>query len=418
MIAPTTHCRICGNHNLITVVDLGEQSLTGVFPRTRDEKVTSGPLRLVKCHNDNSDACCGLVQLSHSYDLNELYGQNYGYRSGLNKSMVDHLQGKIKKIRSIAKIEKGDLIIDIGSNDSTSLQAYPANEFRLLGIDPTGAKFSSYYPKHVDLTADFFSKDVVRDKFGNQKAKVITSFSMFYDLERPMDFMREVHEVLEDEGIWVFEQSYLPTMLETNSFDTICQEHLEYYALSQIKWMTDRVGFRIIDLELNDINGGSFSVTVAKKNSSFKQTPEVESWLSREDKLRISRLDIYHKFYTRIEKIRKDLRHFLKETKRNKKTVYGLGASTKGNVILQYCGITTEDLPCIGEVNSDKLGCYTPGTQIPIVSEDELMSINPDYLLVLPWHFRKFFENSAKFKGCSLVFPLPELQIVSTCGIK
>jgi NDP-4-keto-2,6-dideoxyhexose 3-C-methyltransferase len=181
--------------------------------------------------------------------------------------------------------------------------------------------------------------------------------------------------------------------------------------------MTDRVGFRIIDLELNDINGGSFSVTVAKKNSSFQQTPEVDSWLRREIDLGIGRLDLYHNFSLRIEKVRQDLLRFLKEAKRKKRTVFGLGASTKGNVILQYCGITPEDLPCIGEVNIDKLGCYTPGTQIPIVSEDELISRNPDYLLVLPWHFRKFFENSPKFKGCSLVFPLPELQIVSTCKI-
>jgi len=405
-------CRICGNANLTTVINLGDQYLTGVFPREREQIITSGPLALVKCHDSGGRDVCGLLQLAHSYNLDELYGTNYGYRSGLNKSMVDHLHRKIQRILSMVQLQKDDLIIDIGSNDSTSLQAYPVDEYQLVGIDPTGTKFQEFYPSHIKLIPDFFSSGIVRQHFGERRAKVVTSFSMFYDLEQPLKFMQEVFDVLADDGIWVFEQSYMPTMLETRSFDTICQEHLEYYGLSQIKWMTDRVGFRIINVELNDINGGSFSVTVAKQNSPYKLADNLDELLQKEHERRLATLKPYRKFAEQLSMVKNDLLQFLHRSKQDGKTVMGLGASTKGNVILQYCGITKQELPCIGDVNTDKFGCYTPGTLIHIVPESEVLGKNPDYLLVLPWHFRNFFVKSPIFKGRKLVFSLPKLEIV------
>ena len=265
MIKKISHCRVCGNAVLAPMLDLGEQVLTGVFPRNKRASVTSGPLRLVKC--TGGDHVCGLLQLEHTYDLAEMYGLNYGYRSGLNASMVAHLRRKVDRIRANVELTPGDLVVDIGSNDSTTLQAYPDSGLTLVGIDPTGVKFHSFYPPHVQLISEFFSAALIKDRFQDRKARVVTSFSMFYDLEDPLAFMRDVHDVLADDGIWVFEQSYMPTMLATNSFDTVCHEHLEYYALRQIKWMADRVGFRIVDVEFNDVNGGSFSVTVRKRGS-------------------------------------------------------------------------------------------------------------------------------------------------------
>ena len=186
MYTKIDRCRICGNTNLIRVLDLGEQMLTGVFPGERDAEVTTGPLRLIKCMG--GDEVCGLLQLEHSYDNLEMYGENYGYRSGLNASMVRHLHGKVKNIHDTVEIKPGDLVIDIGSNDSTTLQAYSTPGVDLVGIDPTGIKFHSYYPEHIQLIADFFSADLVRKEFPGRKAKVVTSFSMFYDLEKPMEF--------------------------------------------------------------------------------------------------------------------------------------------------------------------------------------------------------------------------------------
>ena len=257
-------CRICANPSLTTFLDLGEQVLTGVFPKTREQAITRGPLQLVKCMGEEA---CGLVQLAHSYDLGEMYGDNYGYRSGLNASMVEHLYAKVARIRAAIELRPGDLVVDIGSNDGTTLGAYPS-DLTLVGVDPTGAKFREFYRPHVHLIPDFFSAQCVLTAFPGKRAKVVTSFSMFYDLEAPMDFMRQVFEVLDEGGIWVFEQSYLATMLDKNSYDTACHEHLEYYALAQIKWMADRVGFKIVDVELNEVNGGSFSVVARLKHSA------------------------------------------------------------------------------------------------------------------------------------------------------
>ncbi|MDD2915774.1 MAG: class I SAM-dependent methyltransferase [Gallionella sp.] len=409
MYSKVEKCRICGNSRLERVLDLGEQMLTGVFPREKGADVTTGPLRLVKC--TGGDDVCGLLQLEHSYDLGEMYGENYGYRSGLNASMVAHLHGKVKKILGLVELRDGDLVIDIGSNDSTTLQAYPSGTV-LVGIDPTGIKFHSYYPAHIQLIPDFFSASLVNARFPGKKAKVVTSFSMFYDLEDPVGFMRQVSDVLADDGIWVFEQSYMPTMLETNSYDTVCHEHLEFYALRQIKWMTDKVGLRIVDVEFNDVNGGSFSITVSKANGNLSVAPAVQKILDAERAQGLDTLAPYQAFAKRAEQTRSDLREFITAAHAQGKTVAALGASTKGNVLLQYCGFTEKDIAYVGEVNTEKYGCFTPGTWIPIIPETELLSKNPDYLIVLPWHFRKFFQGQERYRQSNLVFPLPVLDVV------
>lgn len=411
MVTKIEKCRICGGTELKCVLDLGEQMLTGVFPTEKNADVTVGPLRLVKCVSENG---CGLLQMEHSYDLGEMYGENYGYRSGLNASMKKHLQNKVKKIIDLADIAEGDLIVDIGSNDSTTLQAYPDTGFTLVGIDPTGIKFHEFYPPHIQLIPDFFSSAILKESFPDKKAKVITSFSMFYDLESPLDFMREIYDVLADDGFWVFEQSYMPTMLEKNSYDTVCHEHLEFYALHQIKWMTDRVGFKIIDVDFNDINGGSFSIIVKKSLGDSSVTPVVKNILEREEALGLNTLEPYKDFAIRVANSKSDLLNFIEKAHTDGKTVAALGASTKGNVLLQYCGLTDDKISCVGEVNSEKFGCYTPGTWLPIIPENELLANNPDYLLVLPWHFRSFFEGNNSFSKMNLVFPLPHLEIVMT----
>jgi hypothetical protein len=283
-----------------------------------------------------------------------------------------------------------------------------------VGVDPTGIKFAAYYPSHVQLIPDFFSAKLIEESFPGKKAKVITSFSMFYDLEDPVDFMRNIYEVLGDDGIWVFEQSYLPTMIETNSFDTVCHEHLEFYCLKQIQFLAQKVGFQIIDVEFNDINGGSFSITVRKNSATNANQvlPPIQVILNKEHEQGYDSLEPFIAFAKRTVLAKQALLEFLKNVKKEGKTVAALGASTKGNVLLQYCGLSENDLMCVGEVNEEKYGCYTPGTWINIISERELLDKKPDYLLVLPWHFRPFFVNNPKFSGMKLVFPLPELQVV------
>lgn len=403
-------CRICGNRQLIEVLDLGIQALTGVFPRTATEPVTAGPLKLAKCIG--GPEACGLLQLRHSYDLNEMYGLNYGYRSGLNASMVRHLHAKVHRILERIELPRGALVIDVGSNDSTTLQAYEAGRYQLVGVDPTGVKFKEYYPPHVELIPDFFSAATIKQRFGGRKAAIITSFSMFYDLEDPAQFVREIEEVLDDRGIWVFEQSYMPTMVARNSYDTVCHEHLEYYALKQIKWMADRAGLQIVDVEFNDVNGGSFSIVCAKRAAGHAISPLVEQVMQREVELGFDTLAPFREFAQRVAARREELLRFLDAARLRGESVCALGASTKGNVILQYCGISIEQIARVGEVNTDKFGRFTPGTLIPIVPQEQVLEDDPSYLLVLPWHFREHFAHSAIFAGRTLVFPLSRLETV------
>jgi NDP-4-keto-2,6-dideoxyhexose 3-C-methyltransferase len=410
MVKIITRCRICGENQLTSLMLLENQALTGVFPKTKTEKVTSGSVELVKCTSLNG---CGLVQLRQSYDLSEMYGLNYGYRSGLNASMVRHLNSKVAHILEMGILQKGDLIIDVGSNDATTLRAYPQEQYDLVGIDPTGLKFSEYYPKSIRLLPDFFSADVVTKAFGDKRARVVTSFSMFYDLEDPVTFAREIEAVLADNGVWIFEQSYLPSMLRTNSFDTICHEHLEFYALKPILWIAEKSGLKVLDVEFNDVNGGSFSITCAKVGSRYEPNHDrLNQILADEMMLGLDTAEAFDAFKLRVEQARKDLMSFLKKAKLEGKRVCGLGASTKGNVLLQYYGITQDLISTIGEVNSDKFGSFTPDL-IPLVPEHEVLSSNPDYLLVLPWHFRTFFELLPSLKGRKLVFPLPNFEIIS-----
>ena len=410
MYSAIERCRICGNPHLEQVLDLGEQTLTGVFPATTDQQITRGPLVLVKCMG--LDGCCGLLQLAHSYDHNEMYGENYGYRSGLNKSMVQHLQGKVATILTQVDFSGLPLVLDIGSNDGTTLAAYPGAACIRAGMDPTAANFRDYYDQDIVVIADFFSAQRFFAAFPGRKARVVTSFSMFYDLEHPLDFMDEIASILEDNGLWVFEQSYMPAMLERNSYDTVCHEHLEYYALKQIKWMTDKAGLKIIDVEFNDVNGGSFSVTVAKHASSYAEYSQLTALLKRERDAGLDTLLPYQAFATRVAASREVIRTFISQAQASGKRVAALGASTKGNVLLQYCGLNRTHVYAIGEVNAYKFGRYAPGTLIPIIPESELLADEPDYLIVLPWHFRSFFIDKYHLKKAKWVFPLPALDVV------
>lgn len=411
-------CRVCGNNDLVSITNLGNQYLTGVFPSSQNDSLSTAPLELVKCNRNDENHCCGLVQLKHSYDLSTLYGDNYGYRSGLNITMVDHLHNKVRKIIKSVDLKKDDVVIDIGSNDSTLLQGYPVNSgLTLLGIDPTGKKFEKYYADHITLIPDFFSAQLFKRYFGSRKAKIITSIAMFYDLEAPLTFMQDIYDILADDGIWVFEQSYIGTMLERTSYDTICHEHLEYYGLLQIKWMTDKIGFKIIDIEFNETNGGSFSITVAKKDSYHHESIHlIKDILNRESEGLLHKLEPYIEFDKRIKAHKEQLKRVVRQITQNKQTILGYGASTKGNVILQYCGLTSKEIPYIAEVNNDKIGCFTPGSKIPIISEEEARNMKPDFFLILPWHFKNFIikkEKNYLEAGGKLLFPLPNPEIVA-----
>jgi hypothetical protein len=409
MYKEITKCRISSSTNLINVLSLGNQYLTGVFPKSKEEKVTIGPVDLVWCPDS------GLLQMKQSYSLEEMYGDNYGYRSGLNASMVKHLQKKIKTLEKLAKPSDQELIIDIGSNDATSLKAY-SGKFRKVGIDPTGKKFKEYYTDDLTLIPDFFTAEKFKNIFPNEKAKIITSIAMFYDLEDPRSFVSDIEKCLAEDGIWHFEQSYMPSMLRTNSYDTICHEHLEFYSLRVVKNLLEGEGLRIIDVQMNDINGGSFAVTACKSDAKYKSNIPIINWmLSQEQEMGLDTIKPYEEFAKRTAQLKKNLTELINALVADGKKVFGYGASTKGNVLLQYCGFTEKEIPFIVEVNTEKFGSYTPGTNIPIISEKEAKEMKPDYFLVLPWHFKNSIvarEEEYMLNGGKFIFPLPEIEII------
>lgn len=393
------------------MISLGDQYLTGVFPKSKDLEITKGPLDLIWCSK------CSLLQLKQSYSLSEMYGDNYGYRSSLNKSMVRHLQNKVIYLEKFCPLLPGDLVLDIGSNDATTLKSYSKYNITRVGIDPVGEKFIKYYTEGIELIPDFFPSKKYNKQFSNKKAKIITSIAMFYDLEEPRNFVSSIAKNLDDDGIWHFEQHYMPSMLKMNAFDTICHEHLEYYSLGTVKPMLEEYGLKIVDVQINEINGGSFAITACHAESKLfaENKTVIEELLVQEEQMGLNTPDPYRQFEQRVFDHRDNLIELLGVLNNDGKKIIGYGASTKGNVLLQFCGITNNEIPFIAEVNEDKYGCLTPGTNIPIIPEKEALAMNPDYFFVLPWHFKNnIIKREQEFisKGGKFIFPLPNIEIV------
>lgn len=418
-ITPITRCRICGNPRLERVLDLGRQALTGRFPRPDEPDPLSGPLELVLC-SGAPETCCGLLQLRHSYPLEQMYGPSYGYRSSNNATMVAHLRGKIGNLVALSRPAPGERVLDIGCNDGTTLKLYDGLGLNRIGIDPSSGRYAGEYPDDIRLIVDFFSAARIRREVAEGGFKIITSIAMFYDLEDPLGFMQDVASLLDRDGVWEFEQHYLVEMLGRRAYDSVCHEHISYYGLRQIQWMTDRAGLKIIGIGTNDINGGSLSIIAARRDSRYPEASAViERFLAREAAMRLESTAPYLAFARDVAEHRASLRRFLEEARRAGKRVVGYGASTKGNVVLQYCGLSARDLPCIAEKYPAKYGLTTPGTRIPIVSEGDARAMAPDYVLVLPWYFRDEIverERAYLARGGTLVFVLPSLEQVSAGG--
>ena len=410
IVSNITHCRICNSSQLTNVISLGKQQITSRFPVYGDYSTPKTPIDLCLCEE------CGLLQLLQTTFASELYEYEYGYRSGINHTMRTHLKHYYEEIISKVDLQAGDTVIDIGSNDSTLLQNYSPYYTR-IGVDPTGKQFQQYYGD-VQLLPTYFTYDNVKHRFGNIKAKVVSSISMFYDLPDPVQFAKDIHACLEDDGIWTCEQSYLLTMLKTNSIDTICHEHLEYYSLRQIKEIADRADFKIIDVHFNDCNGGSFRIYLAKKNSQkhIENTDLINEILENETKHNLMSSQCYIDFMNNINIEVSKLCNFIDSVNKNGKKVYIYGASTKGNCLLQYANIDESKIQYAVERNPNKVGKMT-STGIEIISEETMRQSPPHYLLVLPWHFREeIIQREKEFldNGGQFIFPFPQFEIIGS----
>ena len=410
-----THCRICGNTSLKEIIDLGNQPLSGVFPRPDAPDPSISPLKLVRCDVQAKPGACGLVQLLHTAELNEMYGTTYGYYSSISPTMVSHLEAKVHTLVDFARPKPGDVVLDIGCNDGTLLNAYGTMAgLTRIGMDPSSKKFAGHFQPDIKTVYDFFSENGARTLIGNKTCKIITSIAMFYDLDDPMKFMRDIRALLSRDGVWALELSYLPLLLKQLTYDQICHEHVTYLGLRQMDWMMKKTGLKILEVTFNDMNGGSFYIFAGREDGPYQpQTEKINKLLADEAVLDTD--EPFSRLRNRMLTHRDDLREFFSMTKAAGKKVYGYGASTKGNIVLNFCGLGAGDVAAIGDRNPEKDGLVTPGTRIPIIAHEKLRKLNPEYLLVLIWHFRKevIRDEIALLKsGCKLVFDLPRLHVV------
>jgi len=413
-----TTCRICGSRELAPILDLGDQCIAGAFAEPGGEKPVQRaiPLELVRCDMTRDQDACGLVQIRHTVPGSILY-QSYWYRSGVNRTMTENLHGIAHTVEELAGLEAGDLVVDIGCNDGTLLDGYSTEHIRLLGFDPSDV--SRYaIEKGYDVVRDFFGANAVRRRYPDQRARAITTIAMFYDLEDPAALVRDIAACLAEDGIWTMELHYLLAMLEANSFDAIVHEHLEYYSLAVLERLLGESGLQVIDAELNEMNGGSIRLFISHADArepSRDAADRLQRIRLREFELALDSPIPYERFARDVQRIRDELRSVCESAASEGKTIHVYGASTKGNTILQYAGLDRRLIPHAADRNPDKWGSQTIRTEIPIISEEQSRAMNPDYYLVLPWHFLdEFLDREREYleRGGQFIVPLPEVRVI------
>jgi hypothetical protein len=404
---------------MIKLFTLGNLYVSDFIGKNESPRGGKSPLTIIL------DESIGAVRLSDSVDPDKMYGQ-YWYRSGINSTMTQELKGIAEELPSLIKISQGDIFLDIASNDGTLLK-YVTKDMIRVGIDPADDSYLEEAKNNSDdAIQNYFSEDVYRNsKYGQKNAKIITTIAMFYDIESPLKFLKDVYNILDNEGLFVLQLSYTPLMLKQLAFDNICHEHIYYYSLTSMINLLNQVDMKVVDCTLNDINGGSFRIYVRKNcstDSLFKTTPfrdvaqfRIDSLLELEKKMGITTPYPYLKFYKEICKLKMDTINFIHKIKKEGKTIWGYGASTKGNTLLQWYGLDHTIIDGIAERSPYKFGLKTAGTNIPIYSEEEMRIVNPDYILILPWHFiNEFKQREATYlkNGGKFIVPCPKFEVI------
>jgi C-methyltransferase C-terminal domain/Methyltransferase domain/Putative zinc binding domain len=413
-----TTCRICDSAHLTPILSLGEQHIAGAFaePGGRQPVNRAIPLELVRCDVTRDQDACGLIQLRHTVPGSILY-HSYWYRSGVNQTMTRNLHEIAGQAEEIVGLQPGDLVLDIGCNDGTLLDGYQVEQLHYLGFDPSDVtRYAA--AKGYDVVRAFYSYDEFKRRYADRKAKVVTTIAMFYDLEDPRAFVADVAAALAEHGVWVMELHYLPAMLEKNAFDVIVHEHLEYYSLAVIERLLGEAGLQAVRAELNDVNGGSIRLFIghaARLPTTTEDARSLQDLRIREFEMALDASEPYERFATNVEQVRAELADLCRRLVADHKTIHVYGASTKGNTILQHAGIDSSLIPFAADRNPDKWGSETIATHIPIISEEDSRAMNPDYYLVMPWHFLdEFLDREHEFlqRGGQFIVPLPSVRII------
>ena len=408
-------CRVCGSSRLIPILSLGDQFVTN-FVEEPDRDSPKGALELVLCNA--KDGGCGLLQLKHTVERDVLY-KKYWYQSGISTTMVKALADIASSAERMAKLSSGDLVIDIGANDGTLLRQYKTPGLITIGFEPSdlwklGIKGNS------KMINDYFNHETFRRECGNKKAKVITSIAMFYDLEDPNTFVEDIKKCLDKDGVWIIQMNYLGLMLENNTFDNISHEHLEYYSFLSLENLFRRHDLESFDVELNDVNGGSFRIYVRHKDGKVKEPSSAEQRLNKlrekEKKSGLGDKKTYATFAERIKQTKKDVMVFLEGEVKKGKKIFIYGASTRGLVVLLNFGIDNKLIEAAVDKNPDKWGKYIVGTGIPIMSVEDYRKKKPDYLFVLPYHFiEEIKDQEREFlkQGGKMIVAIPEFRVIT-----
>ncbi len=400
------NCRNCNKKKLEFIFSLGNLSFTGKFPK-KNKVIKKAPLEIVMCKN------CKLIQLAHKFNLKYLYGPDYGYRSNISETMVHHLKNVVIKASKKVNLKSKQLVLDIASNDATLLKNY-SKKIITFGIDPLVNKYIKDYKNINYKISNFFSLKEIEKKT-LKKFKIITALSVFYDLEKPNKFLSDIKTILDKDGIFILEFADLVSILKKKMFDTICHEHLEYYSSKIVINMCNENGLKVIDIFENDINGSSKQFFISHVKSNYKMNSKrIKRILLEENKMKVGSKKTIMKFFKEINNIKFKLLKIIKKIKSKNQSIHGYGASTKGNVLLQYFGIGNNYIDYVAERNPKKYNLYTPGTKIKIISEKNSRARKPNFFLVLPWHFQKEIlkrEKIIRSKGTKFIFPLPKLKI-------
>ena len=393
----------------MNLFSLGKLSFTGKFAKNKSDNIPKREVTIVMCNK------CKLIQLNQNFSSKFLYSNDYGYRTGINRTMSEHVKNLVKFSTKKMRLKKNDAVLDIASNDGTLLNYYNKQIIR-VGIDPILNKYKKCYKKIDFKVNDFFSYQALKNKKIKIKFKVITALSMFYDLKNPNKFLNDVQKILDKNGIFVLEYADLLSLLKYNLFDSICHEHLEYYSSTIILSLMKKNGLRVFDVQKNNVNGGSTRYYISHNKSKFRTNlKSLNKLIKEEKKYKLDSVQTFKNFEKNLIKKKKTMMNFIIKQKKQNKIIHGYGASTKGNVLLQYFNITNKHIDLIADRNPQKFNKFTPGTKIKITSENYSRNKKPDYYLVLPWHFKNEIikrEKKTRIQGTKLIFPLPNLKII------
>ncbi len=424
MVAKPIHaCRSCYSGVLKPIISLGHQYVTNfVTTREEQERNVRSPLDLVLCPEEAGG--CGLMQLGQSAPPESMWGEQYWYKSGINRMIREDLADIVDKSLKIVPVSQGDIVIDIGCNDGTLLMNYSPAGPRRIGFEPSKNVARESQAKGLEVINDFFNAEAYARNIGEQKARIVTAISMFYDLEKPNEFLQDVKKVLAPNGLFVVQQNYLATMLSNNAFDNICHEHLEYYSLRSFENLLRRNGLEVIDVEQNGINGGSIRTYIKRSEDAFPLQSKgalerVQSLREAESAANLQTSIPFMEFAGRISGIKDKITSFLEEEKRAGRTTFACGASTRGNVTLQYLGLDERLVPGAFDRNPDKFGKRTIGSFIPIYSPDDRHKFKVDNQLVLIWHiFKGLGADEKEFlnEGGKFLLPMPAPKLITRDG--